>query len=212
MSGVFLDRRPAGSAPAHWPRRRRQLARGVTEVLAPTVVVSALLVAVGWHSAASAPEALGWALVAVVFAAVVPLVYILRGVRRQRLTDHHVGLREQRPVPLLVGVVSVLAGLVLLTLGRAPRDLIALVGAMGVGLVASLLVTLVWKVSIHTAVVAGAVVVLVVVFGPALLAFAPALALVAWARVEVGDHTALQTLAGAALGGAIAAVCFSLLR
>ena len=212
MSGVLLHQRPAPSGLAHQPRRRRRLARAVTEVLAPTVVTSALLVAVGWHSAATAPDALGWALVAVLFAAVVPLFYILRGVRRHRLTDHHVRLREQRPAPLLVGVVSVLVGLALLARGGAPRDLVALVGAMSVGLLASLLVTLAWKVSIHTAVVAGAVVVLILVFGPALVVFAPAVALVAWARVEVGDHTAPQTLAGAVLGGSIAAVFFSLLR
>ena len=132
--------------------------------------------------------------------------------RRRRLSDHHIGVREQRPLPLLVGIASVLVGLALLNAWGAPRDLVALVAAMAVGLATSLLVTLVWKVSVHTAVVAGAVAILVLVFGPTLLALAPLVALVGWARVEVGDHTPAQVVAGAGLGATVAAVVFSLLR
>src|SRR6185503_20551000 len=99
-------------------------------------------------------------------------------VRRGGLTDHHVGVRQQRPVPLLVGVASMLVGLILLALWSAPRDLVALVGVVAVGLAASLLVTLVWKLSIHAAVVSGAVAVLVLVFGPPLLLAAPLVPLV----------------------------------
>jgi membrane-associated phospholipid phosphatase len=43
-------------------------------------------------------------------------------------------------------------------------------------------------------------------------AAAPAVALVAWSRVRLGDHTPAQTLAGAALGGLVATTVFMLLR
>jgi membrane-associated phospholipid phosphatase len=89
---------------------------------------------------------------------------------------------------------------------------VALVGAGGVGLAVALAITLVWKISIHTAVAAGAVVVLALVFGPALLVLAPLVALSGWARVEVGDHTPAQVLAGAAVGAAVAGAAFPLLR
>lgn len=69
-----------------------------------------------------------------------------------------------------------------------------------------------WKFSGHAAGVAGAVVILVLVFGPTLLALVPAVALVGWARVEVGDHTPAQVTAGAGLGALVAALVFSLLR
>lgn len=191
---------------------RRRIARLVTEVFAPVPTVAILLLIVAWRSAPTAVEALKWGLLAALFASIIPFVYILRGVRRRQLTDHHVGVREQRPLPLLVGVASVLAGLALLIAWGAPRDLAALVAAMAVGLASSLLVTLVWKISVHVAVVSGAVVILVLVFGPALLALAPLVALVAWARVEIGDHSPAQTVAGAGLGAAVAALVFSLLR
>jgi hypothetical protein len=204
----------AVSAPAHaggtgWSRR---LARLVTEVLAPAPVIAALLLAVAWHSAATPGEALKWALLAAAFCSFLPMLYILRGVRRGRLTDHHVRLRRQRRGPLLVAVGSVLIGLTLLLVTGAPRDVVALVGAGAVGLLVAVTITLVWKISVHVAVASGAVVVLALVFGPALLALAPLVALCAWARVAVRDHTPAQVVAGAAVGAAVAGVAFPLLR
>ncbi len=105
-----------------------------------------------------------------------------------------------------------MAGLGLLTAAGAPRELVALVAAMLVGLVTSLFVTLFWKLSIHTAVSAGAILILVLVFGRGFFALAPLVGLVAWARVVSGDHDVGQVLAGAALGATVAGVLFSLLR
>ncbi|WP_160163281.1 hypothetical protein, partial [Nitrolancea hollandica] len=137
---------------------RRQLARLVTEVLAPPPVTAALLIVIAFHSASTALDALRWALLTVLFVSLVPLAYILGQVRRRRLTDHHIVRREQRPLPMLVGMSSVIVGLALLAVLGAPRELVALVTAMTVGLAACLAVTLIWKISVHAAVAAGAVV------------------------------------------------------
>jgi membrane-associated phospholipid phosphatase len=53
--------------------------------------------------------------------------------------------------------------------------------------------------------------VLLLVFGPALLAVWPLVGVIAWSRVQVGDHTAAQVLAGVALGVVVNATVFSLL-
>jgi hypothetical protein len=121
-----------------------------------------------------------------------------------------VRVRAQRRTPLLIAIASVTAGLLLLALVGAPRDLVALVAAMLVGLTASTAVTLFWKISFHAAVAAGAVVILAHVFGPAWLALAPLVGLVAWSRVASGDHGWAQVAAGAALGGLTAGVVFPL--
>jgi membrane-associated phospholipid phosphatase len=140
------------------------------------------------------------------------MAYIVVGVRRRQLSDRHVRMRRERPLPLMIGVASVVVGVVLLIQAGAPRDLIALEAAMAVGLGSSLLVTLAWKISIHVAVVAGAIVILLLVLGPAAIALVPAIALVAWARVVLRDHTVGQTVAGGILGAAVAAIVFSMLR
>jgi hypothetical protein len=170
----------------------------------PAPVVAVLLLAVALRSAPAPAEALRWALLAAAFCSVLPTLYILRGVRRGRLTDHHVRLRRQRRGPLLVAGASVLVALALLLATGAPRDVVALVGAGGAGLAVAVAITQVWKISVHAAVAAGAVVVLVLVFGPALLVLAPLVALSAWARVQLGDHTPAPAAAGAAVGATVA--------
>ncbi len=192
-------------------RKGSRFARLVTEALAPANVAGALLLVVAWHYAPSTRAALGWGLLAVLFVALMPISYVIREARRRKVTDHHVRLREQRPRLMVIGIAFVLVGLVLLVVLDAPQGLIALVGAMVGGLGSSILVTLFWKISIHVAVVSGAVTILILVFGPAMLLLAPLVALVAWARIDLQDHTPAQTIAGALLGAMAAGILFPLL-
>jgi membrane-associated phospholipid phosphatase len=189
---------------------RLRAARLITEVLAPAPIVAVLPLVIAWDTTATAAMAVTWGLIASLFASILPFAVIMLGVRRGRFTDHHVRIREQRALPMLMGIASVLGGLGLLVTLRAPRELLALVAAMTVGLSVSLLVTLWWKVSVHTAVAAGAVTVLALVFGPALLATWPLVGLIGWSRVQLGDHTPAQVLVGAVLGAAVAATVFPL--
>jgi hypothetical protein len=149
---------------------------------------------------------------AVLFASVIPMVFVLWGVRRRRLSDRHVRVREQRFLPLLVGIASVFIGLALLSSLGAPRELIALVGAMIVGLMVSLAVTLAWKVSIHSAVAGGATTIVVLVFGAEGLILFVIVGFIGWARVKLSDHTLSQVIGGSALGASVAATVFTLLR
>ena len=92
-------------------------------------------------------------------------------------------------MPLLVGLGSVAAGLALLAVLGAPRPLLALAVAGLVGLVVAVSVSHWWKMSIHSAVAAGTLVILTLTFGTRLLVAAPLLALVGWSRVRLRDHT-----------------------
>jgi len=79
-------------------------------------------------------------------------------------------------------------------------------------LAATLAVNFWWKLSLHTAAASGTVAILVLTSGPALILALPAIALVAWSRIRLVDHTPAQTVAGAALGGLVATTIFILLR
>lgn len=186
------------------------LARAVTELLAPANLAVGQLLLVGWHNTGD-PAGLAWRLLAATFCGLVPYGIVIAEVHRRRWTDRHLRLRRQRPAPFLAAIASVLAGLALLLALDAPRPLVALVVAMLTGLATTLVVTLWWKLSVHTA-AAGTVAILALTFGPTLTLAFPAVALVAWARVRLGDHTPAQTLTGAALGGLIATTVFILLR
>ncbi|MEV4464674.1 phosphoesterase PA-phosphatase [Micromonospora echinofusca] len=193
-------------------RTSRWLARAATEVFAPALLAALMPVVVGLHSAAPVGVGLAWALVGSLFCSIIPNSLIWWGVRRGRLTDHHIRRREQRRRPLAYGLLSVLVGLAVMIGFGAPRPVLAMVVVMFALGLAVTVVNLAWKLSIHAAVAAGAAAVLVIEFGPALLASAPVVALVGWSRVRLRDHTVGQVAAGTVVGTLIAAPTFLLLR
>jgi hypothetical protein len=111
-------------------------------------------------------------------------------------------------MPLVYGLLSVLAGLAALVLLGAPRPPIAMVVVMFAVLRVTTAINQVWKLSAHTAVSAGSTGVLVSVFGPALIVAFLVVALVGWSRVRPRDHTAGQVTTGAMMGVLVAVPTF----
>jgi len=183
---------------------RERMARLVTEVMSPVVLIVFVTLIVAVHSAGVA-RGLGLGLVAIFFAGGLPYGFVLIGVRRGQLTDHHVSRREQRPRVMAVALASVAAGLLVLHWLDAPRALFALVAAMVAGLVVALAVTSFWKISIHAAAAAGTVASLAILVSPWWLFLAPVVVLTGWARVVIRDHTPAQVSVGAIVGAAVAA-------
>jgi membrane-associated phospholipid phosphatase len=200
--------RPA-MPPRAWAVR---VARVITELTAPAVLAGALLVVVALDTATSGTAGIVWGLLAALFAVAVPFAFILSGARRGVWSTHHVNERERRPFVLTVALGSLLVGLMVLASWNAPRELLALVVAMGAGLALVLAVSRVWKVSIHAAVAGGTTVVLALLFGPVLLAFGLVALAAAWSRTVLDDHTVAQVVVGLCLGAAAAALVFGTLR
>jgi membrane-associated phospholipid phosphatase len=189
-----------------------RVARVITELTAPAVLAGALLVVVALDTATSGTAGIVWGLLAALFAVAVPFAFILSGARRGVWSTHHVNERERRPFVLTVALGSLLVGLMVLASWNAPRELLALVVAMGAGLALVLAVSRVWKVSIHAAVAGGTTVVLALLFGPVLLAFGLVALAAAWSRTVLDDHTVAQVVVGLCLGAAAAALVFGTLR
>jgi hypothetical protein len=201
----------AGDTDTAMPARAARLARPITEVFAPVVWAATMPMIIAVHAGTSVRNGLAWGVLAAVFSSVIPYGVIWLGVRRGRLTDRHIGRREQRRTPLLLGLTSVLVGLAVLVMLGAPRRLVAMVVVMFVVGLGATVVNQFWKLSVHTAVSAGSVAVLVMVFGPALLAGVIVVALIGWSRVVLRDHTTAQVMAGTATGAVLAVVTFGLL-
>ncbi|SBT41352.1 phosphatase PAP2 family protein [Micromonospora narathiwatensis] len=185
-----------------------RLARLVTEVLAPGVLVTAMPLVVAAQVSHDPWEFLAWGGTALLFCAVIPVGVIVHGVRRGRLSDRHVGDRTQRARPLLTGLASVAVGMVLLAVLRAPAELFAMIVVIFVVGAACTLVNHWWKLSIHAAVAAASTAVLVLLFGPALHVGWLLVTTVAWSRVELRDHTWPQVVAGTVAGVPLAAGTF----
>jgi membrane-associated phospholipid phosphatase len=193
-------------------KRPRGLAILVTHVFSPQVIAALTEVAICWRSATSTPDALRWLGLTVLFTWLVPVLVVLAALWLRYVDDIYIARREQRLLPMALGAVSIAVGVATLGWLGAPREVVALVWAMVAGVVATLAITLTWKISFHTAVAAGALGVFALAFGQAALLAAPLLGLIGWARVRLGAHTPAQVCAGVLLGGPIVAAAFAVAR
>ncbi len=156
----------------------------------------------------------GWGVLAAALCGGVPAVVIFGGVRRGWFGDWHIGERRQRPKLVAVIVALVVFALTLLVLLGAPRVMVACVAIMLATLAVVGPITLAWKISFHTAVAAGSVVMLAWVLpGPPIVLAAGGVLVagIGWARVVIRDHTPAQTFAGAMAGAAATAVTLAAL-
>lgn len=180
--------------------RFRHLSRVVSHLLAPTVLVTALLLStplrfpqVPWSQA----------LVAATFTTLIPWAVLGWARRTGKVSDIHVTRREQRWPLLLAALASILLGLVLMAVLRAEAVLVREVLLVLSGLLVTGGITLLWKISIHVAVAAF---VAVHVLGDRPYGAAAAVAVVgilSWSRVQLEHHTSSQVFAGAVVGALI---------
>ncbi|GIE86823.1 hypothetical protein [Actinoplanes regularis] len=184
----------------------RHLAAAVTDHLQPRnwIIATALL----GGAASAGTRGLIWGAYSMVFAAIIPLLLIRAGTRTGRYADRHLHPRAHR---LTIGTAicaSVGLGITLMTTAGAPRTVIAITAAMLTTLAALMLVTTAWKISIHSAVAAGATALLIATCGPTAILAVPLAAAVAWSRIALRHHTRAQAVAGIALGALVATATF----
>ncbi|MEU0485691.1 phosphatase PAP2 family protein [Streptosporangium sp. NPDC006013] len=174
----------------------------MTEVFAPAHFVIGLPLTVG--AVTDSWIGLGWGALAAGLCGGIPLGVILTGVRSGRFGDKHITDRSQRPWLIGVIVALVLTALALLVVLGAPHVMVACVTIMLATLAVTGPITFWWKISFHTAVAAGSVVMLAWLLPPVPVYVAGSMlvAAIAWSRVVIRDHTPAQTAAGAIAGGA----------
>lgn len=189
--------------------RYRSAAERISYLLEPKNWIIATTLAVGWHAGGAA--GLGWGAVAALFAGVVPMAFVSRGVRRGQWADRYVGAKRPRLIVLGFIIASVGASLALLVGLGAPGELSGYVACMLASVAVLATITTVWKISIHCAVASGSVTILALLFGPGLIPAYLLVALTAWSRVVVKDHTVAQVIAGSLLGAAAAVVTYAVI-
>lgn len=192
----------------------RRLAQWITDLIEPKNVIFAIcmLIGVGHFG----PTGIGWAMLCILFSAVLPVLFIVRVVRRQGggWAQRHLSEMQVRlaVIPVILGMVA--AGLGVLWLLGAPAEVVALQVSMLATLLAVYGVTmpLRWKISGHASVSAGAVAMAVVAFGPWWLLGSVGVVVVGWSRVFLREHTVAQVVCGAVLGVSVAGSVFAWVR
>lgn len=183
------------------PTRTRKVARWVSNIASPPVlaVFGANLTAL--DIATRAAWAWAWFLVGLTI--LIPTLFIAWMVKKGKLTDFDVYVREQRTLPYLVSLGCAVVSCTVMMIARAPSLLILLNSAALVQGTTMYLVNRRWKISAHAAGSAGFAVLIWQILGPFSSPILLVIPLVAWSRVVLRRHTLGQVIAGAALGAGI---------
>lgn len=188
------------------PAGRERWANGISIALSPPVAGAAALLGVA--ARIDTPDAWAWSLADIALVVALPLLFVVWLVQTGRVSGIDLQLRQERVWPYRISILSAMVAAGASFAFGAPHALTVLLSALAVqGMILSA-VTAVWKVSLHTAAVAGAAVVAWHVAGPASLGIAALVPVVAWARITLGRHTPAQTIAGALVGSLICAAAF----
>lgn len=178
--------------------RSEWVAYWISNIGSPPMMVLAALVVVA--SLLSEAAVWRWVGLYVVLALLFPLGYLFYLLQHGQITDLDVQRRDQRPRTMIATLLGLALAWLSFLLGGAPLPFRILASASLVQGLLILLITLRWKISVHTSTAAGMIVLILSVAGLAAAPVVMTVPLIAWSRVKLHRHTFMQTLAGTGLG------------
>lgn len=185
-----------------------RVALGTSIIFSPFLVPIVTAVFVIRAHAETNQETILWLAVVTAFVTVLPILGIIWLSRFSQVNDWHLHTKEDRLLPLCFTLVSLILGTVLLHQIGASREIVWACIAYIVNTVVFTAITPLWKISFHTSVTTGCIMVLGFLVDSQLGWLFLLIPLIAWARVYRKRHTLLQTVVGTLVATANTAVVF----
>jgi hypothetical protein len=167
------------------------------------VIALPVFVGSAWAETGALLPALGWGVLALLFADGVPLTYISLGRRFGWVSGFDLPRRQERAPFIAVNLIGNGLGYLLLRALNAPVSLSALLlvyVALGVTMMT---ISSFWKISLHAGGVGGFAAFLTWMFGPVWALTFLAVPLIGWARVYRKRHTWAQVAIGGLVGASV---------
>ena len=173
----------------------------VGRILSPPYIVCLVWVVACLTTSADPRMRLSSLAVGLIFLVAGPYLTLAVMLRSGAVSDAQVVRRGERHWLYSLILAWVMVGVAGLVIIRAPWALVAVAAAMFTGLGLVGVANLVTKASFHLASLAGAAVVLSLLWWPAGICCAAAIPVAGWARVNEGRHSWPQVVLGTVLGG-----------
>lgn len=138
-------------------------------------------------------------LISLVFASILPMAIIVYWAKKLN-TDGDISNRQDRFVPLVVGIISYFIGFIVSLVLGVDNFLTALLLCYSINTGVVLLITFKWKISIHTTGLSGPVGALILLLGPISAVFGIIYPMLIWSRVILNKHTLAQAITGGVQG------------
>ena len=138
-------------------------------------------------------------LISLVFASILPMAIIVYWAKKLN-TDGDISNRQDRFVPLVVGIISYFIGFIVSLVLGVDNFLTALLLCYSINTGVVLLITFKWKISIHTTGLSSPVGALILLLGPIGAVFGIIYPMLIWSRVILNKHTLAQAITGGVQG------------
>lgn len=168
-------------------------------IFSPFIVPIVTAVFVIHKHAGTTKEVIHWLTVVAIFVTGLPVLAITLLSRFSKVSSIHLPTKEERLIPLCLTLTSMILGTVVLHQIGANQQIIWVCQAYIVNSIVFSAITPLWKISFHTSVTTGCIIVLMLLVHFNLIWLFLLIPLIAWARVYREKHTLLQTIAGTIL-------------
>jgi len=131
-----------------------------------------------------------------IFATFLPFITTVMWIKKNNL-DLDISDKNHRKIPLLLGTTFYLIGTAVLFVLGAPTVITVLMFCYFSNTLLSLIITIFWKISIHSMGIAGPTAAMTYILGYPGLLFGIPLIMVMWSRIYLKKHTKAQVVIGA---------------
>ncbi|NJK80595.1 MAG: PAP2 family protein [Chloroflexaceae bacterium] len=192
------------------PGRGLEIAQHISRILHPMILGVMSFFLVGLFGTGQPVFGLLWALLGIALLIIPPTFFFIWRLRQGAYTDEDVSNRRQRHELYAFSALTLVVGLLVLSLLKAPIIFIELLICAMAMTIAAALINLFWKISVHALSISSFATLATILWLPlGLLSWIGVMA-VAWARIRTRNHTPLQVLAGAALSVIVIWTVFSI--
>jgi membrane-associated phospholipid phosphatase len=184
------------------------LAFGISAIFSPYITAAAFILLITYTYAENLKQFLPWMGIAIFFAVIIPGGYVLWLIEKEGLQDIHLSEHEERKIPFMVAAISSTIGAIALAAVHASKPVVVMGVTYAANAITVALLTLVWKISIHNALLSAAVTVIVILFGVQFAWLYLLLIPLAWSRIHRQRHTLTQVVGGSVIAFVVTSLVF----
>ena len=171
-----------------------KLSKVISGITSPYLVIPIFSIITIFHYAKSIQNFMLWSVILIVLTVLLPLGYVFLSVKRNKMTDLHVFMKEQRTVPFVIAIVGSILTLFIYLFMKVPSALIAMTAALIINGAIFSVLSRYWKLSMHAATFLSSLTIVSILVSSIYWVLSPIIVLIIWARMQRKRHTFWQLI------------------
>lgn len=183
----------------------------ISGLTSPYLIIPVFSLITIFHYSESLIDFILWSLTLIGLAVLLPLGYVFVSIKRKKITDLHVFMKEQRTIPFLVAILGSILALIIFYLINVPAALLVMTLAVIINGIIFSMLSKYWKLSMHAATFMSSLAIVSVLVSTTYWVLSPIIILIIWARMQRRRHTIWQLIIAGLLSTLITYIVLKLI-